>query len=154
MQVVRKEIVGTYSFVARYDTVNKRVVPDGSVNEVITTYRGGGASVYLDEVRQQVARCARATEEEDFMGTKVAITVEKTVEAEGVAGDDSLIWRHKRSGMYAGNYNESVDVIAVIRLGDVIVLVHIGISPGLPQRDPIDRLAAAAARRATEHLTP
>jgi hypothetical protein len=154
MRVVREEVVGTYRFVARYDTVNKRPVPDGTVNEVITSYQAGGASAYLAEVREQVARCATEKVDEPFMGTTVVLTWERTIVAEGFAADESLIWRRKSSGTYAGRYHETNDLIAAIRLGDVVVLVRIGTSPGLPWREPIDRLAAAAVRRATDHLAP
>jgi len=150
MLVVREEVVGTYRFVARYDKINKRPVPDGTVNEVITSYWAGGASVYLDEVREQVARCATKVVNDDLLGP---ITWQRTIVAEDVAGDESLIWRRKSSGRYAGRRFETNDFIAVIRIGDVVVMVHIGISPDLPLRDPIDRLAAAAARRATDSLT-
>jgi hypothetical protein len=153
-RVVREEVVGTYRFVARYDKVNKRPVPDGTVNEVITSYRTGGASVYLDEVREQVARCATEKVDEPFLGTTVVVTWERTVIAEGFAADESLIWRRRSWGIYSGRRHENNDLIAVARLGDVVVMVHIGISPGLPLRDPIDRLAAAAVRRATAQLTP
>jgi hypothetical protein len=153
LRVVREEVVGTYRFVARYDKVNKRPVPDGTVNEVITSYRAGGASAYLAEVREQVARCATQVVEEPFLGDTVAVTWERTIVAENVAGDESLIWRRKSSGRYAGRTHETNEFIAAVRLGDVVIMVHVGISPGLPLRDPIDRLVAAAVRRATDHLT-
>jgi hypothetical protein len=153
MRVVREEVVGTYRFVARYDTVNKRPVPDGTVNEVISSYRAGGAAGYLDEVREQIVRCAKEVVNEPFLETTVVVTWTRTVVAEDFAGDESLIWRRKSSGVYARRLHETHDLIAVIRLGDVVIVVHIGISPGLPLRDPIDRLADAAVRRATDHLT-
>jgi hypothetical protein len=86
------------------------------------------------------------------LGETVKITVERTIVGESFDGDESLMWRLKRSGKYAGRYNENNDLIAVIRLGEVVVIVHIGISPGLPLRKPIDRLAAAAASRAKDNL--
>jgi hypothetical protein len=154
LRVVREEVVGTYRFVARYDTVNKRPVPDGPVNEVITSYRAGGAVAYLDEVREQVARCQKEVVDQPFLDKTVAVTWTRTIVAENIGGDESLIWRRRSSGIYAGRRHETNDMIAVIRLGDVAILIHIGISPDLPLRDPIDRLAAAAVRRAADHLNP
>jgi hypothetical protein len=153
MRAVREEVVGTYRFEARYDKVNKRPVPDGTVNEVITAYRAGGASAYVDEVREQITRCATEVIDDFFMGDTVPVTWQRTIVAEGFAGDESLIWQRKSRGRYAGRVHETNDLIAVIRIGNVVVVVHIGISPGLPLRKPIDRLAAAAARRATDNLT-
>jgi hypothetical protein len=152
MKEVREEVVGTYSFVARYDKINKQFVPDGTVNEVITAYRAGGASAYLNEVREQIARCATEVIDDVFETYTVPVTWTRTIVAEGFAADESLIWRRKSSGVYIGRRHETNELIAVMRLGDVVVLVHIGLSPGLPMRDPIDRLAAAAARRAKDHL--
>jgi hypothetical protein len=153
MLVVREEVVGTYRFLARYDTVNKQAVPDGYINEVITSYRAGGASAYLKEVREQIARCATEVYNEDFLNNEiVVVTLTRTIVAENFAGDDSLIWRRKRSGRYSGRLYENNDMIAVIRLGEVVLVVHLGINPGTPLRAPIDRLAAAAVRRAKSHL--
>jgi hypothetical protein len=154
MRAVREEVVGTYRFVARYDKINKRPVPDGTVNEVITAYQAGGAAAYLDEVREQIRRCATQVVDDVYIDKTVPVTWTRTIVAEDFAGDDSLIWRRRSSGRYSGRLHETNELIAVIRLGDVAVVVHIGISPGLPLRDPIDRLAAAAARRAKDHLTP
>jgi hypothetical protein len=149
MKVVREEVVGSYSFLARYDKINKQYVPDGFVNEVITAYQAGGASAYLAEVREQIARCAK---EVITLDPTTPVTWEHTIVAEGFAGDESLLWRRTIWGIWSGRRHETYGMIAVIRLGDVVVVVHIGTGAGLPVRDPIDRLAAAAARRAADHL--
>jgi hypothetical protein len=148
MLVVREEVVGTYRFVGRYDTVNKRPEPDGYVWEVITSYRAGGASAYVDEVREQITRCAKDVVKEG----PTAVTWTRSIVSEGLAGDESLMWRRKSSYRYAGRVYETNEFIAVIRLGDVVVLVHIAVNPGIPLRDPVDRLVETAVRRATSHL--
>jgi hypothetical protein len=154
MRAVREEVVGTYRFYGLlYDKINKLAVPDGYVNEVISSYRADGASVYLDEVREQVARCAKNSVNEDVNGTTMVTTWERSIVAENFAGDESLMWRRKQSSRYAGRTTVNNEFIAVIRLGDVVVLVHIGVNPGTPLRDPIDRLAATAVRRAKDNLT-
>jgi hypothetical protein len=152
--VVREEIVGAYRFYGLlYDKVNKLAVPDGYVNEVISSYRADGASVYLDEVREQVARCPKDSINDDVDGTAMVTTWERSIVAENYAGDESLMWRRKSSTRHRGRITANNEFIAVVRLGDVVVVVHIGVNPGTPLRDPIDRLAAAAVRRAKDNLT-
>jgi hypothetical protein len=132
----REEKVGSFKFSNR--PVEQ---PDGTVYHVISAYRPGGAAAYLTEVREQIARCANTVHDDGV------VTLQRSILAEGFAGDESLLWTRKMIYQAGGVHDENFGFIGVIRFRDYVVLVHTT-AKTMDGRTHADRLLAAAVKRA------
>jgi hypothetical protein len=113
---------------------------DGYGHEVITSYRAGGAEAYLSEVRRGLSGpCARYEDAENRH--------ENTVTAQGFGGNDSI--RVLRKSTWKANGRVSVAYLAIVRFGDVVVVVQaLEGYDGIDDPANVDRVVTAAITRA------
>jgi hypothetical protein len=113
---------------------------DGYGHEVITSYRAGGAEAYLSEVRRGLAGpCARYEDAETLN--------ENTITAERFGGSDAI--RVSRKNTWKANGRVSVVYVAIVRFGDVVVVLEfIEGYDGIDDPANVDRVVAAAINRA------
>lgn len=115
--------------------------PDGTAYEVISRYRSGGATAYLQDLRAAVDRCPTRTEGE--------IEYQFAVEDSGFAGDESVLVSETARFDFEGSEIEDTSLIAAVRLGNLIILIDAdGWEMSSALRSEVDRLVTAALARA------
>jgi len=105
--------------------------------EHVATYRSNGAHRYLMQLRRALAACGG----HDQQGGRW------TVLAAGVAGDESLLLRHRTYIDYADTYHNTYLVVA--RIGRVLVVVaDVGWETGSGHEPLVRELSTLAVHRA------
>ena len=119
-------------------------VPDGTYRQTITTYRPGGGSAFMDELRDAVAACPRETHD--------GLTSRNRLIDATARGDEALLIEvttptRDNEGNPTGG--QDIRLISVVRIGDVVmVLYETGWERGWSaDRTVVDRFTATAVLR-------
>jgi hypothetical protein len=138
----RKTADLNYRFTNRREAFTNRAIPDGYVQEVLVTYRPGKAKGYLADVRDALSRCATVPFDDGDRW-------EQSIVAEGIGGDESLLWRRVyHPAKTAKNQRLQYSEAAVVRIRDVVIVLAFIPADGAPDRGQVDRLVKAAISRA------
>jgi hypothetical protein len=122
------------SFIYDFDPTPD-TTPTGTVDEVLTTYRAGGAMQYLADVRRAAGRCPAGGGRTDEKYVIVNV---------GFGGDESLLLSHEVSVDY-GQLVTIATLTAVVRRGDLVGVVAVnGWESNSPVRADADLLIGAA----------
>jgi hypothetical protein len=147
--VTRKDVVVRFRYTDNRDDAD-RPIEDGDAGESIIAFSPGGATAYIMDLRDQLDRCATVDRGDGHVWYQ-------TIVGDNFDGDESLIWQKNWTGPEPGGTFTETELIAVVRLGDVLVVVDAfgkkvyldATTRSTPvDRALVDRLVAAAVDRA------